>query len=57
MKKTKHIIVRITESQFKKLADVLIIEKKTKSSLMRDLLSTYMDENKIGLDKKNQNKT
>jgi hypothetical protein len=54
-KKTKHFSIRLTEEQFKKLGDILIIEQRTKSSLLRDLLCTYMDGNKNGSDKQNQN--
>lgn len=44
MKKTKNLIVRITESQFKMLADVLITEQKNKSTVVRAALDHYMDE-------------
>lgn len=54
-KKTKHLTIRLSEEQDKKIADLLIIEQRTKSSLMRDLLCTYMDRNKNGFDKQNQN--
>lgn len=53
IKKTKHLTIRLTEEQFKKLADVRINEQRTKSSLMRDLLSIYMDGSKNGSDKQN----
>jgi hypothetical protein len=43
MKKTNHLIVRITETQFKRLADALIIEQKNKSEIMREALEMYMD--------------
>lgn len=43
MKKTKHIIVRITESQFKHLADALITEQRNKSTIIRDALDNYLD--------------
>jgi len=55
MKKTKHLIVRLTEEQFKKITDVSIIEQRTKSSLMRELLCTCIDSSKTGINKKNQN--
>jgi hypothetical protein len=54
IKKTKHLTIRITEEQFKKLADLLVIEQRTKSSLMRDILCDYMDGNKRGIDTQNQ---
>lgn len=44
MKKTKHLIVRITETQFKRLADALITEQKNKSTIVRAALDNYMDE-------------
>jgi len=53
-KKTKHLTIRLTEEQFKKLADTLIIEQRTKSSLMRDILSDYIEGNKVGIDKQNR---
>jgi predicted DNA-binding protein len=54
--KTKHLTIRLSEEQFKKLADTLVIEQRTKSSLLRDILSDYIDGNKGGIDKQNQNK-
>jgi len=53
-KKTKHLTIRLSEEQFRKLADTIVIEQKTKSSLMRDILSDYMDGNKSSIEKKNQ---
>ena len=46
-KKTKHLRIRVTEEQFRKLADLLIEEQKNKSSLVRDILNKYIDENNI----------
>ena len=43
MKKTKHLIVRISESQFKRLADALITEQRNKSTVVRDALDNYLD--------------
>ena len=43
MKMTKHLIVRITETQFKRLADALITEQKNKSTIVRAALDNYMD--------------
>jgi len=51
--KTKHLTIRLSEEQFKKLADTLIIEQRTKSSLMRDILSDYIDGKKSGIDRQN----
>ena len=39
----KHLCIRITETQFKKLADVLIDEKKSKSKLFRDIIHDYLE--------------
>ena len=44
MKKTKHLIVRITETQLKQLADAIITEQKNKSTIVREALDKYMDE-------------
>ena len=52
--KTKHLTIRLTEAQFKKLAETLLIEQRTKSSLMRDLLSDYIDRNNSGINKQNK---
>ena len=52
--KTKHLTIRLSEEQFKKLADTLVIEQRTKSSLMRDILSDYIDGNKGGIDNRDQ---
>lgn len=49
--RTKHLTIRLTEEQFKKLADNLVIEQRTKSSLMRDLISDYIDGDKRRIDK------
>lgn len=54
MKKTKHIIVRITETQFKRLADALITEQKNKSTIVRAALDNYMDETDKSSDSQNQ---
>lgn len=53
-KMTKHVTIRISEEQFKKLADTLVIEERTKSSLMRDILCDYIDGNKSRNEKRNQ---
>jgi hypothetical protein len=54
MKKTKHLIVRITETQFKRLADALITEQKNKSTIMREALDKYMDGSEGRIEKQNQ---
>jgi hypothetical protein len=54
--KTKHLTIRLSEEQFKKLADTVIIEQKTKSSFMRYILSDYIDGNENGIDKKHPKK-
>jgi hypothetical protein len=51
--KTKHLTIRLSGEMFQKLAETIVIEQRTKSSIMRDLLSDYMDENKRGIDKQN----
>jgi len=48
MKKTQHLIVRITEAQLKQLADALITEQKNKSTIVRAALDKYMDGTKRG---------
>ena len=47
MKKTKHLIVRITESQFRRLADALLTEQMNKSTIVRAALDQYL----YGVDK------
>lgn len=54
MKKTKHLIVRISESQFQRLASELFSKHKNKSCLVRDALDNYMDGKERMTD--NQNK-
>lgn len=41
MKKTKQIRIRISETQFKKLADLLVQEQWTKSKLIREMIEQY----------------
>lgn len=41
-KMTKHIRIRITEQQFKNLADLLVEEQKSKSAVIREALSKYL---------------
>jgi metal-responsive CopG/Arc/MetJ family transcriptional regulator len=44
-KKVKHIRIRITESQARWLADVLVAEQRNKSQILRDALNKYLVEN------------
>jgi len=45
MKKlTKHMTLRITEEQYIKLRKTLLKEQTTKSSLMREVLNSYLNE-------------
>ena len=53
-KKTKHLIVRISESQFKRLADAIITEQKNKSTIVRAALDHYMDGTDTRIEKQNQ---
>ena len=43
--KSHKIIIRITESQAKWLANVLIQEQRTKSQVLREALNNYLIEN------------
>jgi metal-responsive CopG/Arc/MetJ family transcriptional regulator len=54
-KMTKHLRIRMTEEQFKKLADVLVEEQKSKSTVIRDALQMYLGEhnNRNGSQKEN----
>ena len=54
MRKTRHLTIRLSGELFNKVADKLIIEKRTKSSLLRDLLSYYIDGNRSGIENQNQ---
>lgn len=54
MKKTKHIIVRITEAQFRQLADALITEQKNRSEITRSALESYLNPVGKQNEKKNQ---
>lgn len=42
--KTRHLRIRLSEEQFNRLAEALIIKHKTKSSLVRDAINDYVDE-------------
>jgi predicted DNA-binding protein len=54
MKKPKHLSIRLSVEQFKKLADNLVIEQKSKSLLMREILEDYLDGNKRDINKQNK---
>lgn len=51
-KKTKHLRIRITESQFKKIADALISEERNTSRLVRNALNQYLDKTHSDIEKK-----
>lgn len=42
MNKEKHLRIRITETQFKVLAERVIEEQKTKSELVREIIDNYI---------------
>lgn len=54
MKKPKHLSIRLSMEQFKKLADNLVIERKSKSSLLREILEDYFDGRKSRINNPNQ---
>ena len=43
-RKTKHLRLRITEEQFRKLADALIDEERSKSALIREAINNYLED-------------
>jgi predicted DNA-binding protein len=45
MKKEKHLRLRITEDQLKRLSKTLLKEKKTKSEIVREAIHRYLEEN------------
>ncbi len=48
MKKGKHLRIRITESQFKRLIDnVLLTEEKSQSEFIRQAINEKIDRSKI----------
>ena len=53
----RHLRIRITEEQFRKLAEVAIIEQRTISSIIRDLLSEYLDGSVAKTEHQDQNKS
>ena len=42
MNKTKQLRIRITEEQFRNLADMLIEEQMTKSQIIREMIDDYV---------------
>ena len=44
MKMKKHIRIRITEEQYKKLTDQIIREEISKSKLIRNMMDRYLEE-------------
>ena len=44
MKKDKHLRIRITEEQLNRLVQVLNEEDKSKSTLLRELIDSYLDK-------------
>lgn len=47
-KHTRHIRIRITESQFKRLLQNIITEQKTKSQLIREIIKKHLEEKSYG---------
>ena len=39
----KHVCIRLTSDQFRKLADALIDEERSKSELLRNLINDYLE--------------
>lgn len=54
MKKTKHLRIRITEAQFRMLADALITEERNRSVIVRNALDNYLITHHNLVDKQNQ---
>ncbi|MBN1618656.1 hypothetical protein JW887_04950 [Candidatus Dojkabacteria bacterium] len=44
-KKIRHLRVRISDSQFQILSQILIVEHRSKSQLVRDAINLYLTEN------------
>lgn len=55
MIKSRHLRIRISEEQYKRLKMVLIMEQTTTSTLIRGLLHSYLRDNLINNEKLNQN--
>jgi hypothetical protein len=53
-KKTKQLRIRITEAQFKKVADALITGERNKSTLVRRALNYYLNKDHVDNTKKEQ---
>lgn len=53
-KKVKTLTVRITEDQFRKLADSLVKEETSKSFIIREALQKYLVENNIKNERKSK---
>ncbi len=53
----RHLRIRISEEQFRKLAEVAIIEQRTISSLIRDLLFEYLDGSALEIEHQDQDKS
>jgi hypothetical protein len=49
-KKTKQLRIRITEAQFKKVADALITQERNKSTLVRNALDYYLIKKDCDID-------
>lgn len=43
-KKTRHLRVRLTESQARRLVNVIIAEQRSKSQVIRDAINRYLVE-------------
>lgn len=55
VKLDKHLRIRISEVQFRKLAEVLILEQRSKSALLRGLLVDYLRGNYGYIEQQGQN--
>jgi len=53
---TKHLRIRMTEELYKKLADVLGEEQRSKSSVIRDALQLYLGEHNNSNESQKKNK-
>jgi hypothetical protein len=58
-KMTKHIRIRVTEDQFRRLADALIDEERSKSAIIREALHNYLEDKyqrkKVRIENNNKN--
>ncbi|MBN2396423.1 MAG: hypothetical protein JXC36_08195 [Candidatus Atribacteria bacterium] len=55
-KKTRQLRIRITEAQFKKVAEALITERRNKSALVRKAIDSYLKEKRDTISPENSNK-